>query len=423
LWGVNVGDYCPAYEGDGTENDGDRRYQKVTLKVEYDEERNDGSMVATMALVQEDTNGENDNYNTFDVEVCDGLESILTPEDPPHKCSFGHRMDGGTNCYGKIEMDFYAASSACERRGGHLLRIDSQKELDELADLFGSQSLGIGLHLGDSLQEMEWDGYPGCKVERSYFSGFLMPAQNNQKACFRVDRLNSSPRLIAADCEVTRNWICEARRPSETEQDKATCASDDILSGPGGDLLRDEGGFCLWYLADRVLTLPDDESGGFRNTDISSNLAYSQETITRKYYEIFGRLVETETFRGVYENEANWNDLILQKMGRNSTEKIVLDKHETDDFHCHMSPTNFGISRVYLQQHMLERVYPGAFAKHCFCGYKYMGHLVTRCDCTKNGVRNNNCQKEHRPMIYEATYKETGEYVYCNNNQCDNASP
>ena len=153
------------------------------------------------------------------------------------------------------------------------------------------------------------------------------------------------------------------------------------------------------------------------------NLAFSEETRTRRYtLEDPGTpeeyLLGTEEYRGMRRNEPNWDLLTLEKVGLNSTDPIVLDKHETDDFHCHFLPTNHGISRIYLQQHMLERIYPGAFKKHCFCGYKHLGHLVSRCDCTKNGMRNSQCQKEHRTMLYEATYKETGEYVYCNKNQC-----
>ena len=28
-------------------------------------------------------------------------------------------------------------------------------------------------------------------------------------------------------------------------------------------------------------------------------------------------------------------------------------------FHCHFSPTNFGVARIYSQQHMLQRLYTG----------------------------------------------------------------
>lgn len=426
---TNAGEFCPAYvsgvDSNGvnttTLNEADRKYQKVTLTVEYDEERDDGSMRAAKVTTAQDTNGYRDDYNTYDVEVCEGLESILTPEDPKEKCSFGHRMFSDTNCYGKLEMNFYSASAACDKRGGHLVKIDSEEELFELTDIFGIDTLGVGLQLDEDLEGFEWDGYPGCKVQKTDYPWLMWQNENNRLGCYAINTGNKH--MYHVDCDQTRTWICEARRPSETAQDAATCKSDATLPGPGGDLLRDEGGFCLWYLEDPRLTLPDDESGGFRNTEISHRLAFSEETRTRKYYQLYGHLVGTELFEGQYENEANWNDLTLQKMGLNSTEKIVLDKHETDDFHCHFSPTNFGISRIYLQQHMLERIYPGAFKKHCFCGYKYLGHLVSRCDCTKNGVRNNNCQKEHRPMLYEATYKEAGEYVYCNRNQCDHPSP
>jgi len=187
--------------------------------------------------------------------------------------------------------------------------------------------------------------------------------------------------------------------------------------------MKDEGGFCIWYLEDRVLSLPDDESGGFRNTEIANFLAFSEDTRTRKYYKEYDELIGSAEFRGHYGNQDNWEGLTRMKLGLDSHDPIVDIDHETDDFHCHFSPTNFGISRIYLQQHMLERIYPGAFKKHCFCGYKHLGKLVSRCDCTKNGVRNSNCQKEHRPLLFSSTYKENGEYVYCNNGQCEQASP
>jgi hypothetical protein len=169
-------DYCPAYTSGmsggvytTTLNEEDRKYQKVTLTVEYDTEKDDGSMTATAVKVDEDHNQYRDSMNTFDVEVCEGVESILTPEDPPEKCSFGHRLHGQSNCYGKLEMDYDSAVEACDKRGGHLLKIDSFNEMAELRDVFGITQLGMGLHLDDSQDTergLEWDGYPGCKAPR-----------------------------------------------------------------------------------------------------------------------------------------------------------------------------------------------------------------------------------------------------------------
>jgi len=372
---------------------------------------------------QETSDRNIDSYNTQDVEVCDGLEYTIKKEDPPETCSFGHRYDGNSNYYGKLEMSFSQASEKCAARGGHLLRLDDEDEFNKLNLVYRRQRFSIGMHSDDKKDGMEWDGYPGCKADPVKDLPFLKTnGRNLRQDCWELDMASKS--LNPHACTDTRIYLCEAHRPSEKPNDKKSCKSDSDLRGSkGGDLMRDEGGFCLWYLENTKLTLPDDESGGFRNTEISHLLAFSEETRTRKYIKEYGRLLATQEFRGYYDNDANWVNFTRADLGMDSTDPVMDIKHETDDFHCHMSPTNFGISRIYLQQHMLERIYPGAFKKHCFCGYKHMGKLVSRCDCTKNGVRNNNCQKEHRPMMYEATYEENGEYVYCNDNQCDQASP
>jgi len=321
-------------------------------------------------------------------------------------------------------MNFEQASKKCAARGGHLLRLDNEDEYNKLNKVFRRQRFSIGLHSDETMSGMEWDGYPGCKLDAEKDLSWLKVRwewRNVKQNCWELDMYHNE--LRPHHCTDTRIYICEAHRPSETPRDKESCKSDSELGGKGGDLMADEGGFCLWYLEDRKLTLPDDESGGFRNTEIAHFLAFSEETRTRKYYKEYDYLVASHEFRGHYANKANWEKLTRSSIGLNSSDPIIDIKHETDDYHCHFSPTNFGTSRVFLQQHMAERIYPGAFKKHCFCGYKHMGKLISRCDCTKNGVRNNNCQKEHRPMLYEATYEENGEYVYCNDNQCDNHSP
>ena len=49
---------------------------------------------------------------------------------------------------------------------------------------------------------------------------------------------------------------------------------------------------------------------------------------------------------------------------------------------------------------MLERLYTGSAHLHCFCGFKHLGKLVDRCDCTRSGETNNNCLTEHRKVTY-----------------------
>jgi len=421
----NVQDYCPAYttiNKNDHANEKERRYQKVTLTLGLNDDPDDGSIPIIAAKMDDDWSSVHlDSYNTQDVEVCDGLEYTREKDDPSKICSFGHRYDSESNCYGKLEMSFEKASEKCAARGGHLLRLDNEDEFNKLSKVFRRQRFSIGLHSDDTTDGMEWDGYPGCKVDLVQDLNYLqIHGRDIRKNCWELNTDTRS--LVPHYCFETRTWICEAHRPTEKSSDKAECKSDSELKGVGGDLMKDEGGFCIFYLEDPKLTLPDDESGGFRNTEIAHFLAFSQETRTRKYYKEYGELVDAE-FRGHYENDLNWENLTRDNLGLNSTDYIVNIDHETDDFHCHFSPTNFGISRIYLQQHMLERIYPGAFKKHCFCGYKHLGKLVSRCDCTKNGVKNSNCQKEHRPMLYESTYKENGEYVYCNNGQCDSPSP
>jgi hypothetical protein len=118
---------------------------------------------------------------------------------------------------------------------------------------------------------------------------------------------------------------------------------------------------------------------------------------------------------------ANWNSLTRRKVGMNVDSSVFPQAAYNYSYHCHFSPTNFGVARIYTQQHMLERLYTGSAHQHCFCGYKNLGYLMDRCDCTRSGEQSNSCLKEHEKLLYEETHKETGEYVKCNN--CNDMSP
>ena len=107
------------------------------------------------------------------------------------------------------------------------------------------------------------------------------------------------------------------------------------------------------------------------------------------------------------------------------------------------------LTHTYIHTYMLAAVLTNgnyhvrSAHQHCFCGYKYLGNLVDRCDCTRSGSlpyihsyslphihtyshtyigdADNNCMEEHEKLLYEETYAETGEYVSCNN--CNSDSP
>merc|ERR1712039_290499 len=90
-----------------------------------------------------------------------------------------------------------------------------------------------------------------------------------------------------------------------------------------------------------------------------------------------------------------------------------------DYFHCHYSPSNSGLLRMFALQHMFERNYVGALYRTCGCGYKFLGNLVSRCDCTRSGKADNNCATWHRDLLYRATNGTAP--VKCNNcNSNDN---
>jgi hypothetical protein len=379
----------------------------VDLTLDVDEVGTGAASVTDIKVRPDRNSGDRDTYNTAHVEACDGFESQIREGDAPEKCSFGHRLDKSQNCYGKVYGQNYdEASAACAERGGHIVKIDDAEEYALLKEIFGDQSFSVGLRdVGG--RDWEWNGYPGVEADSPFTNGYA-PLQSNEKEdCVQVNLKND--KMVGRYCFERETYMCEGIYDPVTET--------------GGDLLADEGGFCLWYLDDPTLELPDDEDNGFQNTELAHFLLYDEDKKTRKYIQLYDELYSANNIRGHPENAANWEDFTYRKLGINSDEPLVEQIHHNKSFHCHFSPTNFGIARIYIQQHMLERIYPGSMHKHCFCGYKHLGHFVDRCDCTRSGERNGQCQKHHREQLWTETYHQTGEYVYCNNNNCEKASP
>jgi hypothetical protein len=404
---------CPAYET-ATNNKGEtyytneaaRDYTMVELTLDVDVSGTGAASVTDINVRPDQSNSDRDTYNTAHVEACDGFESQIREGDPEEKCSFGHRLDKTQNCYGKVHGQTYSeASAACAERGGHIVRINDEDEYDLLKEIFGDQTFSVGLRdVGG--RDWEWDGYPGGSAD-PYSNTYAPLATSEKEDCAQLNL--KTGKLTGKYCFERETYLCEGIRDPVTQL--------------GGDLMADEGGFCLWYLDDPALELPNDEDNGFTNSELAHFLLFDEKKKTKKYVELYDVLYPANNIPGHLENEANWDDFTYRKLGLPSDEPLVEKFNHNKSYHCHYSPTNFGVARIYIQQHMLERIYPGSMHKHCFCGYKHIGHFVDRCDCTRSGDRNGQCQKHHREQLWTETYHQTGEYVYCNNNNCEGQSP
>lgn len=419
-------EYCPLYP-DGLVNNATRRklddytdsytynryYKLLTLKVDYDYEKADGSAKIVDSFSEWPWG--NDYYKTGTPEMCTGLESLIRPGDPAWKCSFGFRpyKSAAYNCFGKLYgMNFAEASEKCSARGGHLAKIDTVEKFNAITSLFKFDTLlVIGLYdIGRN--NYRWDGYSNIPVNNSWFS--TLPFVDLTQNAGTVDCMmiyfppDQPPFLTAINCQTKSTYLCEGKANPSTPW-------------VGGDLLADEGGFCIWYYSDPTISLPDDQSGNFQNTELAHFLLYDTYKSTKKYRVLYDTIYPINNIPGHPENIANWQSLTRRKVGQNSDKPVFPPESHNYSFHCHFSPTNFGMSRIYSQQHMLERLYPGSVRQNCFCGYKYLGNLVDRCDCTRSGEQSNQCSTAHTKLLYDETYAETGEYVACNN--CDNPGP
>jgi hypothetical protein len=267
---------CPVYE-EGTNSEGnmyhtneaERKYTMVDLTLDVDEVGSGAASVTAVDVRPDYSNSDVDTYNTAHVEACDGFESQIREGDPEEKCSFGHRLDKTQNCYGKVYgQNFAEASAACAERGGHIVRIDDDAEYALLKEIFGNQRFNVGLHdVGG--RDWEWDGYSGVSAADPMTNPYApntypVLGTFEKEDCVSVELDND--RMIGKYCYERDTYMCEGIR--------------DPVTGMGGDLMADEGGFCLWYLDDPTLELPDDEDNGFTNTELAHFLLYDEDKRT-----------------------------------------------------------------------------------------------------------------------------------------------
>lgn len=211
--------------------------------------------------------------------------------------------------------------------------------------------------------------------------------------------------LQPMDCSTKMDWACEGTLANPP-------TGQAIVQG---DLKADEGAFCLWHAHEPIDLLPNDEGKNFRNTDLQCHLQASSRERRQCEFNPESRRRGLVTKRGNRHNAENYpvRGSTIGWNGSKANMTFLSIKNADDDFHCHYSPNNNGLLRVYAMQHMFDRDYIGSMRRTCGCGYKHLAQLVSRCDCTRSGRADNNCAKWHRAQLIEAT-KETHP-VRCNN--------
>jgi hypothetical protein len=262
-------------------------YKRVVLRLDLE----DGVVRVNNRKQYEEESHDFNDASSF--EICSGTEQL--PLSSPSDCSYGNRVDGNSSkpCMARLDQrTFKEASETCSARGGRLVNFRSVKELEEIRSFSTRRRshLGLGLHL--SLGEWKFDGSEeGAKdvvdalVEHYGTDSFL------NTGCVR---LQPNDRLAAVGCDDKFDWICEGTLTNDLNDEfKAT-----------GDLMADEGAFCLWHTREIRDMLPNDENNGFSNTDLSCRLQVSSDNVYSCAYDsTTDQLIQQ---RGHYSNKANY---------------------------------------------------------------------------------------------------------------------
>merc|ERR1719335_1742747 len=252
------------------------------------------------------------------------------------------------------QLTYDEASAACKVRGGHLAHVKSIDELNSLRSFSDRRELGIGLR-AQGASEWHFDGVAGESAKQAIkIFKKKYGEEFTRTGCIRLRHRGAL--LASLDCNAKFDWVCEGTLENTLSQDVGIVASNDLKA--------DEGAFCLW-------NLPNDEG----NTDLNVD-----------HYPVEGSSVG---WKGAAANETF----------------LSLDD-ANDHFHCHYSPSNSGLLRMFALQHMYELNYPGALKQKCGCGYKFLSNLVSKCDCTRSGKANNGCAKWHSTLLTRATQEK-----------------
>jgi hypothetical protein len=347
-------------------------------------------------------------------ELCDGKE--LTPPTSASHCSVGSRMSNSSACMTRLEQLTYdEASVACKSRGGRLAKIQNLDEAIALQEFGDNMDLGIGLRDYGADDDWRFDDNATAKdavagiegsFSRSEMRRRFTPKHFKRSACVAVTaRRRKQPVLKPISCESKASWVCEGTLANPSSGQAVV----------QGDLLADEGAFCLWHAHEPVDLLPNDEGKNFRNTDLQCHLQTSSREKKQCEFIPNNRRRGLVKKRGSRFNAEHYpvKGSTIGWQGSKANMAFLKLENADDHFHCHYSPSNNGLLRIYAMQHMFDRNYVGSMRKTCGCGYKHLAQLVSRCDCTRSGRRDNNCARWHAPQLAEAT---NGTHaVRCNN--------
>jgi hypothetical protein len=298
------------------------------------------------------------------------------------------------------QLNYDEASSACKVRGGRLARVKSSGELNRLRAFSDGRELGIGLR-DRGVNDWRFDGDDRASATETVATFKSKYGDEfTQTGCVRLRQ--RSPNLGSLDCNAKFDWICEGTTSN-------TLSNGIVVTN---DLKADEGAFCLWDLKEPVDSLPNDEGTNFRNTDLQCSLQVSSRSTFQCAYD--PKKNKLSRHRGQRSNAANYPVMgsDIGWKGSAAKETFLAEEDANDYFHCHYSPSNSGLLRMFALQHMYERNYPGALKRKCGCGYKYLSKLVSRCDCTRSGKADNGCARWHSTLLTRATESQP---VKCNN--------
>jgi len=281
-------------------------------------------------------------------------------------------------------------------------------ELKRLRSFSDRRELGIGLRAEGALDwyfdgDTEASARDAIETFRKEYGEDL-----TRTGCIRLRHRGTH--LASLDCNAKFDWVCEGAVNNTLSSDTGIVALNDLKA--------DEGAFCLWDLKEPVDSLPDDEGTNFDNTDLACSLQVSSRSTFQCAYD--PKTNKLSRHRGKRSNAANYPVMgsDIGWKGSAAKEIFLTDEDANDYFHCHYTPSNSGLLRMFALQHMYERNYPGALKRKCGCGYKFMSNLVSRCDCTRSGKADNGCAKWHSTLLTRAT---KGQPVKCNNcNRNDN---
>jgi len=400
-----------------------KKYARIAVHVDLEAP---GRLFVQRREQFEDKDDANRDFNDMGgYELCHGKE-LLPPASKMH-CSVGSRMNEQSPCLTRLEQLTYdEAHAACHERGGQLAKIHSLQEALDLQKFGDRKDLGIGLR--DFGADNQWrfdNGSDATDLVGTFEQGFASHQSHRRrraandfrsKGCIMVaSSSRKGPVLLPLDCAAKVDWVCEGTLANPPESTLANPVNGQALVHVKGDLMADEGAFCLFHAHEPVDLLPNDEGQNFQNTDLQCDLQVSSRQRRQCEFNPSSRRRGLVTKRGNMHNGINYpvRGSTIGWSGSKANITFLKLENADDTFHCHYSPNNNGLLRTYAMQHMFDRNYVGSMKRTCGCGYKYLAQLVSRCDCTRSGARDNNCAKWHSKQLTEVT--SATNPVRCNN--------